>query len=155
MEEAVGPSKTAATGEAAAKSSEGAVKQGDTTTEESAQRMAAEIRAFESESIYFDFDKAEIRPEARVILEKKGEWLRSNPDFSLRIEGHCDERGTNDYNLALGDRRASAAAKFLKSLGVSSDRVSVLSYGEEQPADPGHNEAAWAKNRRDEFKLVK
>ncbi|MFP3929181.1 MAG: OmpA family protein, partial [Desulfobacteraceae bacterium] len=73
----------------------------------------------------------------------------------VRIEGHCDERGTNEYNLALGERRANAAKKYLISLGVSEDRVRTISYGEERPADPRHNEEAWAKNRRDEFKLFK
>lgn len=123
--------------------------------EEAARELRMEIQAFESGNIYFDFDKSELKPEARAILEKKAAWLRAHPDFSLRIEGHCDERGTNEYNLALGERRANAAGKFLNALGISMGRVSTLSYGEERPADPGHNQAAWAKNRRDEFKLTK
>ncbi|MBN2124471.1 MAG: peptidoglycan-associated lipoprotein Pal [Deltaproteobacteria bacterium] len=122
--------------------------------DEAARKLQMEVRVFESENIYFDFDKSEIKPEARAILEKKAEWMRGNPQFSVRIEGHCDERGTNEYNLALGERRANAAKKFLEAMGISSSRVDTMSYGEERPADPGHNEAAWAKNRRDEFRLL-
>ena len=113
-----------------------------------------EIRLFESEPIYFDFDRWELRPEARDILTKKAAWLRTNLAFSIRIEGHCDERGTSEYNLALGDRRADAAMKFLMALGISSERISTLSYGEEKPADPRPTEEAWAMNRRAEFKLI-
>jgi peptidoglycan-associated lipoprotein len=120
-----------------------------------AEGLRDEIRAFEAENIYFDFDKSELKPEARAILVKKAEWLRNHEDFSVRIEGHCDERGTNEYNLALGERRANAAWKFLNALGISGSRMTTISYGEERPADPGHNETAWAKNRRDEFKLIK
>jgi peptidoglycan-associated lipoprotein len=121
----------------------------------SAEQLRGEIRAFEGENIYFDFDKSELKPEARAILVKKAEWLRNNSEFSVRIEGHCDERGTNEYNLALGERRANAAWKFLNALGISGSRMTTISYGEERPADPRHNEAAWSKNRRDEFKLIR
>lgn len=120
---------------------------------EMANKLRDEVRAFEEEKIYFDFDKSELKSEARTILAKKAEWLRKNPQFSLRIEGYCDERGTIEYNLALGERRANAAWKFLNALGVSGSRMSTISYGEERPADPAHNPAAWARNRRDEFKL--
>ncbi|MFH0843983.1 MAG: peptidoglycan-associated lipoprotein Pal [Pseudomonadota bacterium] len=118
-------------------------------------RMRAEMEAFMSENIYFDFDKSDLGPEAQTILKKKAAWSRENTRFFVRIEGHCDERGTNEYNLALGERRAQSAKKFLVALGVPDDRIRTISYGEERPADPGHNEAAWAKNRRDEFKLLK
>ena len=120
-----------------------------------AEGLRDEIRAFEAENIHFDFDKSELKPEARAILVKKAEWLRNHEDFSVRIEGHCDERGTNEYNLALGERRANAAWKFLNALGISGSRMTTISYGEERPVDPAHNETAWAKNRRDEFKLIK
>jgi peptidoglycan-associated lipoprotein len=120
---------------------------------EMANKLRDEVRAFEAEKIYFDFDKSELRSDARAILAKKAEWLRKNPQFSLNIEGHCDERGTIEYNLALGERRANAAWKFLNALGVSGSRMSTISYGEESPADPAHNAAAWARNRRGEFKL--
>lgn len=122
---------------------------------EAAQKLADEIRVFESENIYFDFDKSNLKHYARVILKEKAAWLTRNPSYAVLIEGHCDERGTNEYNLALGERRAQAAKKFLMSQGIAGDRISTISYGEERPADPGHNEAAWAKNRRDEFKLIK
>jgi len=122
---------------------------------EMSERLQEEIRLFESETIHFDFDKSELKPEARAILVKKAEWLRMHPEFSVRIEGHCDERGTNEYNLALGERRANAAWKFLNALGISGDSISTISYGEERPLDPGHNEEAWAKNRNDQFKLIK
>jgi len=113
------------------------------------------MRTFEGEKIYFDYDKSELRPEARTALKKKAEWLRNNLGFSARIEGHCDERGTNEYNLALGERRANAAWRFLNALGISGSRLTTISYGEERPADPGQNDDAWSKNRRDEFKLLK
>ena len=113
------------------------------------------MRTFEGEKIYFDYDKSELKPEARLVLKKKAEWLRDNPDFSARIEGHCDERGTNEYNLALGERRANAAWRFLNALGISGSRLTTISYGEERPADPEHSQDAWSQNRRDEFRLLK
>jgi len=119
-----------------------------------AEAKAREMRNFESELICFDFDKSELKPAAQETLTKKASWLKANLDYSVRIAGHCDERGTNEYNLALGERRANSAAKYLIALGVGEDRISTVSYGEEMPADPGHNEEAWAKNRRDEFSLI-
>jgi peptidoglycan-associated lipoprotein len=115
--------------------------------------MDQEIRAFEAEGIYFDFDKSEIKPEAKAVLEKKAAWLRANPSYKVKIEGNCDERGTVDYNLALGDRRAKAAQKYLNALGISMDRMSTISYGKEKPICTEHNEKCWSKNRRDDFKL--
>ena len=120
---------------------------------EMANKLRDEVRAFEAETIYFDFDRSELKSSARAVLAKKAEWLRKNPQFSMNIEGHCDERGTIEYNLALGERRANAAWKFLNALGVSGSRMTTISYGEESAADPAHNAAAWARNRRDEFKL--
>ena len=120
---------------------------------EAAQKMRGQIQVFESQHIYFDFDKSDLKPEARAILEKKASWLRANPQHKVRIEGHCDERGTNEYNLALGDRRAASTKKFLGNLGISASRLTAISYGEEMPVDKGHDEAAWAKNRRTHFTL--
>lgn len=117
--------------------------------------MQAEIRAFESKKIYFDFDRSELKPEARETLKEQAAWLKAHPEFSVRIEGNCDERGTAEYNIALGERRANAAWKYLNALGVSGNRMATVSFGEERPVDPGHNEAAWSKNRRDEFTLLK
>ena len=119
-----------------------------------AQMLQKKIHAFESEPIYFEFDRSNLKQPARATLIKKGEWLRANPNFSVRIEGHCDDQGSNDYNIALGERRASAAAKFFEGLGISGDRISTISYGEENPAVPGQDEEAWALNRRAEFRLV-
>ncbi len=111
-------------------------------------------RSFEAESIYFDFDKFEIKSDAKATLQKKAEFLAANTRYNLRIEGHCDERGTNEYNLALGERRANAAKEFLTALGVAPARITTISYGEERPAVQGANEDSWSKNRRDEFKLI-
>jgi len=122
---------------------------------EDATAMRAAVQAFESTHVYFDYDKSDIKAEAKSLMEKKAEFLRANASYKVTIEGYCDERGTNEYNMALGDRRAKSAMKYLNALGISANRMSTVSYGEEKPADPGHNEAAWAKNRRAEFKLSK
>jgi peptidoglycan-associated lipoprotein len=103
------------------------------------------------EDIYFAFDKSTLSPAAQENLLRKAEWLRENPDATVTIEGNCDERGTNEYNLALGDRRAESAKAFLVDLGIDAARITTISYGEERPVDPRHNEEAWAKNRRDHF----
>jgi len=103
------------------------------------------------EDIYFEFDKSTLTPQAKETLMKKAEWLRTNKDVSVIIEGHCDERGTNEYNLALGDRRAASTKTFLVDLGVDPRRLTIISYGEERPLISGHNEEAWAKNRRAHF----
>jgi len=103
------------------------------------------------EDVYFEFDKSSLTAAAQDNLLRKAEWLRQNPDATITIEGNCDERGTNEYNLALGDRRAESAKSFLVDLGINPARISTISYGEERPVDPRHNEEAWAKNRRDHF----
>ena len=105
-------------------------------------------------NIYFDYDKAMIREDAKPVLETNASWLNKFKTIKILIEGHCDERGTEEYNLALGEKRAKAAMDYLTTLGVSSDRVKIISYGKSQPADPGHNEAAWQKNRRDQFLVI-
>ncbi len=97
---------------------------------------------------YFDYDKYELRDDARSALATDAEWLKRFPTIQILIEGHCDERGTNEYNLALGERRANAAKDYLVSLGVDSGRVKTVSYGEERPFCTESNEACWAKNRR-------
>ena len=125
------------------------------TDVDKAQKLRAEIQAFESTYVYFDFDKSEIKPEAKSVLENKAAWLREHPEYNVSIQGHCDERGTNEYNLALGDRRAKSAMKYLNALGISADRMSTISYGEERPVCTEHAESCWWKNRRDEFKLSK
>ena len=101
--------------------------------------------------IQFDFDKAVIRPGDAKILDASGDWLRRNSDNLLLIEGHCDQRGTAEYNLALGERRAKAAMDYLVSKGVSSDRITIVSFGKERPLCPESTEACHAQNRRDQF----
>lgn len=103
--------------------------------------------------VYFEYDKSNIRPEYQPVLEGISAWMVKNADRQLLVEGHCDERGTDEYNLALGERRALAVRRYLVALGVPADRVHTISYGEEKPAVPGTNEAAWSKNRRAEFKV--
>ena len=103
------------------------------------------------EDIYFDFDRSTLTPAAQDNLLRKAEWLRENSDATVTIEGHCDERGTNEYNLALGDRRAESAKSFLIDLGIEPSRLTTISYGEERPVDPRNMEEAWDKNRRDHF----
>ena len=132
-----------------------AARQARLAEAERIKALADEISLFESENIYFDFDKANLKPEAKANLKIKAKWLRKNLAYSVRIAGNCDNRGTAEYNLALGERRAQSAKKFLTALGISGDRISTISYGEEKPADPRNTEEAWAKNRRDEFALIK
>ena len=107
------------------------------------------------QKIYFNFDSADLSEESRKALSKNAEYLSKQTSVKIRIEGNCDERGSDDYNMALGERRAKAAKDYLVNLGIPSGRLGTISYGEEKPADPGHDEAAWAKNRRDEFVIVK
>jgi peptidoglycan-associated lipoprotein len=108
----------------------------------------------ELRDIFFDFDKYDIRPEDSKTLDANAAWLKSNPNQLVLIEGHCDERGTNEYNLALGERRAKAAMNYLVSQGVQASRITIISYGEERPTCTEKNEGCWAKNRRSHF-LVK
>jgi peptidoglycan-associated lipoprotein len=106
------------------------------------------------DTIYFEFDRSELRRDARATLETNAQYLRANPGARVQIEGHCDERGSVQYNLALGERRAESAREYLESLGVSPGRMSTISYGEERPVDRGQSEEAWAKNRRAEFRVL-
>jgi peptidoglycan-associated lipoprotein len=108
---------------------------------------------FITDDAYFDFDSSALTTEAQSVLKQKSQWLMSNSAAQATVEGHCDERGTNAYNLALGDRRAQSAKNFLVKSGISESRLSTVSFGEEKPVDPGHDEAAWAKNRRAHFVL--
>ena len=103
------------------------------------------------EAVYFDFDKYLIKPDGREAIKRNAEWLQKNPAKKVVVEGNCDERGTNEYNMALGQRRADAAAKYLMDLGIAKDRVGTVSYGEEKPVCKDANEACWSKNRRGDF----
>lgn len=106
------------------------------------------------EPVYFDFDKYFLRSDAKDALNRTAQALKDNPSAKIRIEGNCDERGTVEYNLALGEKRAKAAMDYLENLGVEKSRMTVISYGKEKPLYPGHNEDAWSKNRRDDFVTV-
>lgn len=101
--------------------------------------------------VYFDFDKSELRAEATEQLARNADWLREHPDYAVTLEGHCDERGTNEYNLALGERRANAAKSYLVSLGIDGGRLTTISYGEERPVCTQSTEACWQRNRRAHF----
>ena len=118
---------------------------------DAAAAAAAEKEQTAFEDIYFVFDKSTIEPEAREILKRLASLLGSNKNYSLVVEGHCDERGTVEYNLALGQRRADAAMKYLVDLGLDKESIKTITYGKERPLDPGHDEEAWAKNRRAHF----
>jgi peptidoglycan-associated lipoprotein len=137
---------------------EGTVKEEPVTREvsrveeETIKEKAAQVEMFKD--INFDFDKFSLRPAARDILKQHADYLAKNKVVNFTIEGHCDEKGTSEYNLALGERRAKEALKYLKELGVSAKRMKTVSYGKEKPLDPGHNEEAWAKNRRDHFVIA-
>jgi peptidoglycan-associated lipoprotein len=143
--------------------------QKDTAAEDEARRRAMEEQAMKEKAmkeaeariaalfqdIRFDFDKSVIKPEFRQRLNDQADWLRGNDWQKLTIEGNCDERGTVEYNLALGQRRAEAAKKYLIDLGTDAKKIKTISYGKERPLDPGHDDEAWAKNRRDHFVLAK
>jgi len=119
--------------------------------EEKTEAAAVAKEASQFDDIHFAFDRYDIRPDAREILDMHAKWLKAHTEYVVRIEGNCDERGTLEYNLALGQRRANSAMKYLVDLGVDRNRISTISYGKERPLDPGHSEEAWAKNRRDHF----
>jgi peptidoglycan-associated lipoprotein len=139
------------------------MKPGDAPGSASGSRLAAaeaaagmavtEETASIFEDIRFDFDKSTIREDAKPILAKVAGYMKKNPGVKLQIEGHCDERGTAEYNMALGDRRADSARKYLVSLGIPGGALSIISFGEVKPLDPGHTEEAWARNRRAHFVL--
>lgn len=142
--------KARAEAEAAAK----AKAEADAKAREEAAKTTAEAKAkeeFRLEDIHFDLDKYDIKEKDREILNSLGEWLAKNKNVKIQIEGHCDERGTNEYNLALGDRRANNTKQYLVTLGVSAGRISTVSYGEEKPLCEESNEDCWFKNRRGHF----
>lgn len=116
--------------------------------------MVEDRTMFAGNTVYFEFDRSAVRKNERAKVVAVGEYLKSNPKTKMLLEGHCDERGTDGYNLALGERRALSIREELLNLGVESDRLQTITYGESRPADPGHDEAAWAKNRRAEFILL-
>ncbi len=170
------PKKTVVKEEPSVKKEEVAKKEAERVAKEAQEKEAAKIREEEArktrefekslvakkepgiegvvleskllKDIYFDFDKYDIRPGDAEILKENAALLKKFPNVKIQIEGHCDERGTIEYNLALGERRANNTKQYFISLGISPDRISTISYGKERPLDSGHNEEAWAKNRR-------
>lgn len=104
--------------------------------------------------IHFDYDKFFIREDAKPVLERNASWLKKWDTAKILIEGHCDERGTEEYNLALGEKRAKSTFDYIASLGITPDRLSIISYGKSQPIDPGHDEISWQKNRRAQFTIT-
>jgi peptidoglycan-associated lipoprotein len=116
-------------------------------------RTVAARKRFENQDIHFEFDSSDLSSMAKMILKEKAVWLQANYSEAITIEGHCDERGTTEYNLALGERRAGAAKAYLTNLGVSATRLNTISYGEEQPLDSAQTEEAYRKNRRAHFAI--
>jgi peptidoglycan-associated lipoprotein len=119
--------------------------------EASSMSEAARRAAFEDEEIHFDFDKYVLTPQAMMILDDKAAYLREHSGVRVLVEGHCDDRGSNEYNLALGDRRANSAKNYLVKSGVAASRITTISYGEEQPLCMQQNESCWYRNRRGHF----
>jgi len=132
------------------------IKEPELTEEEIFRMKSLEELNRESplQRIHFDFDKYFIRDDMKPILEKNAEWLKKFPSVKILIEGHCDERGTEEYNMALGEKRAKSTMNYLISLGISPDKMKIISYGKSRPLDPGHNEEAWALNRRADFVII-
>ena len=134
--------------EAAAKEGKDAA---DRAKREAKEKAAAILQELQIADVHFDYDKYNLKPEAQEILKKGAPAYLKYRDYKLVVEGHCDERGTAEYNLALGEKRANEAAKYLADLGIEKERIKTISYGKEMPLDQGHDEAAWAKNRRAHF----
>lgn len=135
----------------------------DTVTEEPADTVVeeptpppppADLKESQFMTVFFDFDKYSLRADAKTALEHNADLFKEFPDVIVRIEGHCDERGTVEYNLSLGEKRARATMDYMVGLGVNASRLSIVSYGKERPVDEGHTEDAWVKNRRSEFKII-
>ena len=118
------------------------------------ERAAAAARATLEELVFFDYDKSDVRDDAAAVLRRKADVLRASPQVQLRIEGHADERGSTEYNLALGNRRAESVRQFLVGFGLPEGRFSIISYGEERPLENASNESAWGRNRRAQFEIT-
>ncbi len=128
---------------------------------ESNPGMRSEVREERTERIaeglkpvYFDFDKSYLRDDAKTVLRDNAAWLKAHPKVKVKIEGNCDERGTSEYNQALGQRRAASAKQYLATLGVPAGRIALISYGKEKPVCTGHDESCWEKNRKDDFAVM-
>lgn len=128
--------------------------QDEKARQEALAREAA-LKKAKLETVYFDYDQWSIREDQKTILNQNAQWLKANMQVRVRLEGNCDQRGTAEYNLALGQKRADAVKTFLEGLGISRNRMETISYGFERPLDRSENEAAWAKNRRVDFALIR
>jgi peptidoglycan-associated lipoprotein len=150
-----GMQQQAAEDEAARREAEEMRRAREARQRQEAASMSEEARraAFEDENIHFDFDKYVLTPQAMMILDDKAAYLREHPGVRVLVEGHCDDRGSNEYNLALGDRRANSAKDYLVKSGVAESRITTISYGEEQPLCRQQNESCWSRNRRDQFSV--
>ena len=116
--------------------------------------MRAAVQQITDGRVYFNFDKFNVENQYKEMLKQKSDLMKQFPSIRVRIEGNCDDRGTQEYNLALGERRARGAYEYLVMLGVNPNQLEMISYGKENPAVQGNNEAAWAKNRRDDFRVI-
>ena len=152
--------KSARMDEGTAKMNEGDIATGSPRTQQTSQAKADTTSANVAklngalEKIYFDYDATTLSEQARTALATNADIMRKNSTVTVRIEGHCDERGSDEYNLALGEKRAKTAMHYLATMGIPEMRLAVISYGKEKPADAGHDESAWSKNRRDEFVIT-
>jgi peptidoglycan-associated lipoprotein len=129
----------------------GSASSSTTTTNTSYASLQEQLRGQVGDRVFFEFDRYDLRPDAQATTQALAAWLNTNPQVTLTIEGHTDERGTRDYNLALGERRANSVRQYLASLGTNTSRLAVISYGEERPEALGSDEASWARNRRAVF----
>lgn len=144
--------KPASTDDAAAKAKAEAERlAAEKAAKEKAEKLAAARKAFENEDVHFDYDSSDLTAAAKTLLKAKAAWMTENASSAVSIEGHCDERGTTEYNLALGERRANAVKAYMVDLGVAAARMATISYGEEKPVDKGKTELAYAMNRRAHF----
>jgi peptidoglycan-associated lipoprotein len=139
---------------AAARAAAEAAARAEAEARAARERAAAAARATLEEMVFFDYDKSDIREDAAAVLRRKADVLRASPQVQFRIQGHADERGSTEYNLALGNRRAESVRQFLVGFGLAGDRFTIISYGEERPLETGSNEAAWARNRRAQFDIT-
>jgi len=147
--------KAAESAAAAAKTAEEAKAAEETkAAEEAKAKERSAVATTGLQPIYFDFDRAFVRDDAKAIMKANADWLKANSGVKVRIEGNCDERGTKEYNQALGQRRAASAKKYLTDLGISAKRISLISYGKEKPVCTESNEECWQKNRKDDLVAV-
>jgi peptidoglycan-associated lipoprotein len=137
-----------------AAAAEAARRQAEAAAEAERQRRIAAARATLEEMVFFDYDMSAIRPDAEAVLRRKVDILRASPQVRIRIEGHADERGSTEYNLALGNRRAESVRQFLTGFGLTADRFEIVSFGEDRPLAQGSNEQAWSRNRRGQFVIT-